>query len=85
MLIIADSCLLLHMYISTDCHSNCSEGLMRYIGIGADSCCNFYNNSMCVDECLSPFQPNTANECVCPVGTTGYNCSEGESWLKTQL
>ena len=33
---------------------------------------------MCVEECPSPFQPNTANEC-CPPGTTGHNCTDGES------
>ena len=70
---------LIAMYISTGCHSSCSEGLKRCSGLRGDECCNYYNNSMCVDKCPSPFQPNTANECVCPVGTTGHNCAESES------
>ena len=65
---------------STECHPACSKGFMRcYVHIHADSCCNYYNNSMCVDECPSPFQPNIFSECVCPPGTTGHNCAEGES------
>ena len=66
------------MYISTACDSSCNEGLMGCTGRGAGDCCNFYNNSMCADECRSPLSPNTANECVCPPGTTGFNCTEGE-------
>ena len=72
--------LIIAVYISIECHLSCNEGFMRCsVHIHADSCCNYYNNSMCVDECPSPFQPNTANECVCPPGTTGFNCTEGES------
>ena len=67
------------VYISTACDSSCSEGLMGCTGFGPDRCCNYYNNSMCVDECPSPFQPNTASECVCPPGTTGHNFTEGKS------
>ena len=70
-------CLFL-LFLCTDCNSACNEGLMRCFGFESDDCCNFYNNSMCVDECISPFVPNTVNECACPVGTTGHNCSEGE-------
>ena len=32
----------------------------------------------CVDVCPIPFLPNTEHDCVCPVGTTGNNCSESE-------
>ena len=68
-------------YVSTACHSSCDEGLMRCYGLPATDCCNFYNNSMCVDECPSPFLNNTDHVCVCPVGTTGNNCEEGESHI----
>ena len=72
----------------TECNAMCDEGNMRCSGLGADDCCNFYNDSMCVDECPSPFLGTTItdtttsiidNVCVCPVGTTGFNCTEGES------
>ena len=72
---------LLHssMHACTACDPACDEGLMRCFEMGPNDYCNFYHNSMCVDECPSPFIPNTDNECVCPVGTTGQDCSEGES------
>ena len=73
----AGSCLCI--YISTACHDSCSEGLMGCTGFGPNRCCNYYNNSMCVDECPSSFQPNSSNECVCPPGTTGFNCCESYS------
>ena len=60
--------------ISTACDSSCLMGCIESPG----DCCNYYNNSMCVEECPSSFQPNTANEC-CPPGTTGHNCTDGES------
>ena len=67
------------MFPCTACDSSCDEGLMRCFEVGPNDCCNFYNNSMCMDECPSPFIPNTVNECVCPVGTTGHDCEDGES------
>ena len=72
----------------TACNAMCDEGNMRCSGLGADDCCNFYNDSVCVDECPSPFLGTTITDtttsiidhvCVCPVGTTGFNCTEGES------
>ena len=39
--------------------------------------------TMCVNECLSLFQLNTTNECVCLPGTTGHNCTEGKSQICT--
>ena len=72
----------------TECNDVCDEGNMRCSGLGADDCCNFYNDSVCVDECPSPFLSTTITDtttsiidhvCVCPVGTTGFNCTEGES------
>ena len=63
----------------TVCDPSCDKGLMRCSGLGASDCCNFYNASTCVDECPSHLLPNNDNDCACPVGTTGYNCSEGES------
>ena len=48
---------------------------------GPDNCCNFYNDTtMCVDMCPTPFiNINSDNECVCPPGTTAFNCSERKS------
>ena len=72
----------------TACNVMCDEGNMRCSGLGADNCCNFYNDSVCVDKCPSPFLSTTITNtttsiidhvCVCPVGTTGFNCTEGES------
>ena len=63
----------------TACDSSCDKGLTRCTGFGSDDCCNFYHNSECVDECPSPFMTNSEYVCVCPVGTTGINCEDGES------
>lgn len=65
------------------CDSICTsgEGLHRCFGHGSDSCCRYYNNSMCYNECPDPFTRVILeeNQCTCPLGTTGYNCSESES------
>ena len=66
------------VFVSTDCDPACDEGLMRCYGNMDTECCNFYNNSVCVDECPGPFLPNSDNICVCPVGKTGENCEDGE-------
>ena len=66
------------VFVSTACNSACNEGLMRCFDTGPNDCCNFYNNSMCVDECPSPFVPNSESICVCPEGKTGTNCEDGE-------
>ncbi|CAI8041017.1 Sushi, von Willebrand factor type A, EGF and pentraxin domain-containing protein 1, partial [Geodia barretti] len=58
------------------CNSACDQGLMRCFGIGASDCCNFYNNSVCVEQCPSPFVSNSDSICVCPEGTTGHNCED---------
>jgi hypothetical protein len=58
------------------CNSTCDQGLMRCFGFGASDCCNFYNNSVCVEQCLSPFVSNSDSICVCPEGTTGHNCED---------
>ena len=42
------------------------------------SCCNYYIANTCVEICPSPFYNNTEYDCVCPVGTTGHNCSESK-------
>ena len=40
---------------------------------------------MCVDKCPSSFIPNTDSECVCPVGTTGHGCLEGELQMRIYI
>ena len=70
--------------IESECNNgewfNIVEGSIDFTCSQTTEASFYYNNSMCVDECLSPFQLNTANvfyyECVCPTGTTGYNCCE---------
>ncbi|CAI8036485.1 CUB and sushi domain-containing protein 3, partial [Geodia barretti] len=58
------------------CNSACDQGLMRCFGPGASDCCNFYNNSVCVEQCPSPFLSNSDSICVCPEGKTGHNCED---------
>ncbi|CAI8036469.1 Sushi, von Willebrand factor type A, EGF and pentraxin domain-containing protein 1 [Geodia barretti] len=58
------------------CNSTCDQGLMRCFGFGASDCCNFYNNSVCVEQCPSPFMSNSDSICVCPEGKTGHNCED---------
>ncbi|CAI8036467.1 Sushi, von Willebrand factor type A, EGF and pentraxin domain-containing protein 1 [Geodia barretti] len=49
---------------------------MRCSGPSASDCCNFYNNSVCVEQCPSPFVSNSDSICVCPEGMTGENCED---------
>ena len=67
------------LFVQTACDSACNDGLMRCHGQSFFSCCNFYSNSECVDECPSPFMPNSDYVCDCPVGTTGSSCEDGNA------
>ena len=69
----------MHYYLTPSivCDSSCNEGLMRCSGPGANECCGYYNNSLCVNECPPPFAPDANYECVCPTGSSGLNCADG--------
>ena len=71
------------VFVSTDCDSACDEGLMRCYGNMDTQCCNFYEDSMCVESCTNPAFVVIDNICDCPVGTLGDNCENCE--LKVAL
>ena len=39
---------------------------MRCFGSGSDRCCQYYNDTMCVDECSGLLSPDENYNCVCP-------------------
>ena len=53
-------------FFTLACHSSCNEGLMRCFGVDPDDCCQYYNDTMCVDECSGLLTPDENYNCVCP-------------------
>ena len=64
------------------CDPGCNEGLMRCYGSNSDRCCQYYNDTMCVDECSGLLSPDENYNCVCP---GFFNYPECTGTLKQQF
>lgn len=68
------------VFSSTACDSACitGGGLMACTASSSSGCCNFYNQSVCVQTCPTNYIYNDITfECHCPDGKTGATCETG--------
>ena len=48
---------------SIECHPSCTDGIMYCTGEGADECCGFYEDNVCVAECPEELTNDTDFNC----------------------
>lgn len=67
------NCIDRFLFLCTACDSAC-VGLGQCTAAFSFTCCNYYQNGICTESCLSPTVPLQDNTCGCPPGFTGTSC-----------